>query len=48
MLINNETTTIKSTTDNNVVLNDKAVQAAPSDNAFTLLTELEQQRISWE
>lgn len=48
MLIANETTAIKSATANNVVLNDKAVQAAPSDNALTLLTELEQQRISWE
>ena len=48
MLIANETTAIKSATDNNVVLNDKAAQAAPSDNALTLLTELEQQRISWE
>ena len=47
MLIANETTAIKSATDNNVVLNDKA-KAAPSDNALTLLTELEQQRISWE
>lgn len=34
--------------ENNVVLNDKAAKAAPSDNAFTLLTELEQQRITWE